>query len=518
MSVEEASVTTSKKTRIPRQTMPEQDPAVRRHNFQEVPLGYTEEQAILEAQRCIQCKNPLCIGGCPVCIDIPGFIKLVAEGDFRAAIRNMKESNLLPAICGRVCPQETQCEAECILGKKYEPVAIGRLERFVADWERATGKVEIPAVASPSGKRVAVVGSGPAGLTVACDCARMGHEVELFEALHKPGGVLVYGIPEFRLPKAILDAEVHTLERMGVKLHFNYVIGKLETVDELLERFDAVFIGTGAGLPWFMNIPGEDLVGVFSANEYLTRSNLMKAYDFPVADTPTMTGRVVATIGGGNVAMDSARTALRLGAERSLIIYRRSETEMPARIEEIHHAKEEGVEFNLLTAPIKFVGDERGRVRSMELLKMELGAPDASGRRRPVPLEGSNYMMDVDVVIVAIGNGPNPLIPQTTSDIETTKHGNIVADQKSLMTSKEKVFAGGDIVLGAATVILAMGQGRVAAQAIDDYFHTGDPNQLAGELKDALQKYLQRYPKMSVKQVRNGVLALQRSVDELDRG
>jgi glutamate synthase (NADPH) small chain len=363
-----------------------------------------------------------------------------------------------------------------------------------------------------------VVGSGPAGLTVAVDCARRGHEVEVFEALHKPGGVLVYGIPEFRLPKSIVDAEVHTLERMGVKIHYNYVIGKLETVDELLERFDAVFIGTGAGLPWFLGVPGEDLIGVMSANEYLTRSNLMKAYDFPIADTPTAAGGIVATIGGGNVAMDAARTAVRLGAEQSYIIYRRSETEMPARIEEIHHAQQEGVEFRMLTAPIRFIGDEHGRLRQMELLRMELGEPDASGRRRPVPVEGSNYTLDVDTAIVAIGNGPNPLIPRTTPEITTSRGGNILADAKTLLTAKESVFAGGDIVLGAATVILAMGQGRQAAGAIDDYFHTGDPQQLAHELHDALKSYLERYPAMSVKQVRNAVLGLQQAVDEMDRG
>jgi glutamate synthase (NADPH) small chain len=507
-----------KKDRVPRQPMPEQEPDVRRRNFREVPFGYSEEQARLEASRCIQCKTPLCVEGCPVNINIPGFIKLIAEGDLRGSIRKMKEANLLPAVCGRVCPQETQCEERCILGKKYEPVAIGRLERFIADWERSTGRIEIPAVGQSSGKRVAVIGSGPAGLTVAVDCARMGHEVEVFEALHKPGGVLVYGIPEFRLPKAIVDAEVHTLERMGVKIHYNYVVGKLETVDELLDRFDAVFIGTGAGLPWFMGVPGENLIGVFSANEYLTRSNLMKAYDFPVVDTPTITGGIVATIGGGNVAMDSARTAIRLGADKSYIIYRRSEVEMPARIEEIHHAQQEGVEFHLLTAPVRFIGNEKGRVRQMELLRMELGEPDASGRRRPVPVEGSNYILDVDSIVVAIGNGPNPLIPQTTPDIATRKGGNIIADEKTLMTSKEKVFAGGDIVLGAATVILAMGQGRIAAQAIDDYFHTGDPQQLAGELREALKRYLERYPAMAVKQVRNAMLAMQKVVDEMDGG
>jgi glutamate synthase (NADPH/NADH) small chain len=484
-AVADETAAPKKKERVPRQPMPEQDPAVRRHNFNEVPFGYSEETAIVEAGRCIQCKKPLCVEGCPVRIDIPGFIRLIAEGDFRGSIRKMKETNILPAICGRVCPQETQCEIKCILGKKFEPVAIGRLERFIADWERASGEVEVPEIAKPTGKRVAVVGSGPAGLTVAADLARMGHHVELFEALHKPGGVLVYGIPEFRMPKAIVNAEVHTLERMGVEIHYDFVVGKLETVDELLGRFDAVFIGTGAGLPWFMGIPGEDLVGVFSANEYLTRSNLMRAYDFPNADTPMLRGRHVATIGGGNVAMDSARTAVRLGAEKSYIIYRRSEVEMPARIEEIHHAQQEGVEFHLLTNPIRFIGDEKGRVRQMELLRMELGEPDASGRRRPVPVEGSNYTLDVDTVIVAIGNGPNPLIPQTTPDIETKKWGNIIVDEKTMMTTKQGVFAAGDIVLGAATVILAMGGGRDTAQAIDDFFHIDDPTETAGEREGA---------------------------------
>jgi glutamate synthase (NADPH) small chain len=511
---------TTKKERIPRTPMPEQLPQERRFNFREVPLGYSEEQAVVESTRCIQCKNPLCVEGCPVGIDIPGFIKLISQRDFRGAIRRMKETNILPAICGRVCPQETQCEIKCILGKKYEPVAIGRLERYIADWERerSGGEIETPLIARPTGKRVAIVGSGPAGLTAAADLARLGHRVDVFEALHKPGGVLIYGIPEFRLPKSIVDAEVHTMERMGVRLHLDYVVGKTETVDELLERFDAVFIGTGAGLPWFMGIPGEDLVGVFSANEYLTRSNLMKAYDFPISDTPTLTGRHVAVVGGGNVAMDAARTALRLGAENCYLVYRRSETEMPARIEEIHHAKEEGVDFRLLTNPIRFIGDARGRVVQMELLRMELGAPDASGRRRPVPIEGSEYIVDVDTVVVSIGNGPNPLIPQTTPDIGTRKGGNIVVDEKTLMTSKEGVFAGGDIVLGAATVILAMGQGRQAARAIDDYFHTGDPHQLASELHEALDSYLQRYPAMKDKSIRSALLELTHKVDERQAG
>jgi len=457
---------------IERHAMPEQEAEQRRNNFNEVPFGYSEETAMLEAARCIQCKKPTCIDGCPVNIDIPAFIKLIAEGNFRGAIRKMKETNMLPAICGRVCPQETQCEEVCVLGKKYKPVAIGRLERFIADWERESGEVDIPEVAPSTGKKVAVVGAGPAGLTVAIDCARFGHKVEVFEALHKPGGVLVYGIPEFRLPKAIVNAEVDVLKRMGVDIHYNYVVGKLESVNELLERFDAVFIGTGAGLPWFMGIPGENLIGVYSANEYRTRSNLMRAFDFPAYDTPTLKGGVVVTVGGGNVAMDSARTALRLGADRSILVYRRSRVEMPARVEEVEHAEHEGVEFHLLTNPIRCMGDEKGRVKQIECIKMELGEPDDSGRRRPVPMPGSEYIMDVNTVVIAIGNGPNPLIPQTTGDIETKKWGNIIADDKC-RTTKRGVFAGGDIVLGAATVILAMGAGRDAAKAINEYFETG---------------------------------------------
>jgi len=502
--------------RTPRQSMPEQDPAERRKNFNEVPLGYDADTAVVEASRCIQCRNPLCVEGCPVKIDIPGFIKLIAERDFRGSIRKMKETNMLPAICGRVCPQETQCEEKCILGKKFKPVAIGRLERFVADWERHSGLVEVPDMAPATHKKVAVVGAGPAGLTVAIDCARYGHYVEIFEALHKPGGVLIYGIPEFRLPKEIVAAEVDIVEKMGVKIHYNYVVGKLETLDELLARFDAVFVGTGAGLPWFMGIPGEDLIGVYSANEYLSRSNLMRGYDFPTFDTPTMFGGNVATIGGGNVAMDSARTALRLGAENSYLVYRRSEVEMPARIEEIHHAKEEGVDFRLLTNPIRFIGDDDGRVRQMELLKMELGEPDDSGRRRPVPIEGSNYFVDVDTVIIAIGNGPNPLIPQTTPDLETKKWGNIIVNEQTLMTSKDGVFAGGDIVLGAATVILAMGQGRIAARSIDDFLRTGDPRQLADEMENAMHAYISRYPDTSWDQVKRALGLLTESVDKAE--
>lgn len=457
----------------PRQKMPEQDPAVRRKNFNEVPFGYTPELAKLEASRCIQCKKPLCVAGCPVEIDIPGFIKLIAEGDFLGAARKLKETNSLPAICGRVCPQEDQCEKVCVVGRKTEPVAIGRLERFAADFEMGSGKTYIPEPAVPTGKKVAIVGAGPAGLTVAGDLVQMGHEVCVFEALHKPGGVLVYGIPEFRLPKAIVQTEVDNLIKMGVKIEYNAVIGKIETVDELLGNgYDAVFIGSGAGLPTFMNIPGENLNGVFSANEFLTRVNLMKAYKFPECDTPIANSKRVAVLGGGNVAMDSARTAVRIGAEEVFIVYRRSKTEMPARIEEIHHAEEEGVIFHLLTNPVKFIGDDNGWVKAMECIKMELGEPDSSGRRRPVPVQGSNYIMEIDAAVVSIGNGANPLIPQTTPGLNVNKWGNIIADDNSCKTSKKGVFAGGDIVIGAATVILAMGAARKAARAIDEYLKT----------------------------------------------
>ncbi|MBU1702287.1 MAG: NADPH-dependent glutamate synthase [Candidatus Eisenbacteria bacterium] len=468
-----APETKPKKVKIPRQPMPEQDPKKRSREFTEVALGYSADMAVLEASRCIQCKKPLCVSGCPVGIDIPGFIRLISEKDFRSAVRLLKQMNILPAICGRVCPQETQCEAKCILGKKGEPVAIGRLERFLADWERESDQVDVPKVAPPTGKKVAIVGSGPAGLTAAVDCARMGHEVEVFEALHKPGGVLIYGIPEFRLPNTIVEAEVNILKKMGVKIHCNYVVGRIETIDEMLERFDAIFVGTGAGLPVFMHIPGENLIGVYSANEYLTRSNLMHAYDFPSYDTPLARGGVVATIGGGNVAMDSARTALRLGAERSLLIYRRGREEMPARHEEIEHAEAEGVELFLLTSPTRVLGNDKGRVKALECVKMELGEPDAGGRRRPVVIEGSEHTYDVNTIVVAIGNGPNPLIPQTTPDIQIKRWGNIEANEATGKTNKRGVFAGGDIVLGAATVILAMGAGQTAAKAIDEYLKTG---------------------------------------------
>lgn len=465
------AVPKKKKEKVPRQPMPEQAPEVRRHNFQEVPFGYPVEIAQLEASRCIHCKKPTCIEGCPVGIDIPGFLREVRDGRFVEAARILKADNALPAICGRVCPQEEQCEKVCVLAIKGESVAIGRLERFVADWERETGNIQIPPIAPSTGRKVAVVGSGPAGLTVAGELAVRGHKVTIFEALHKPGGVLIYGIPEFRLPKAIVMAEVDYVKKLGVEIVYNAVIGKYFTLEELMkeEGFDAVFVGTGAGLPYFMNIPGENLIGVYSANEFLTRSNLMRAYDFPNADTPIVRSRNVAVIGGGNVAMDAARTALRLGAENVYLVYRRSRAEMPARIEEVHHAEQEGIQFNLLTNPTAIKGNDKGRVTSMTCLRMELGEPDASGRRRPVPILGSEFDFEVDTVIVAIGNGANPLLPEATPALKVNKWGNIIADKDTGLTSIPGVYAGGDIVIGAATVILAMGAGKQAAKAMHDY-------------------------------------------------
>ncbi len=460
--------------KIPRQPMGEQPPLERVKNFFEVPLGYGEAEAMKEAQRCIQCKKPLCVAGCPVNIDIPWFIRLIAEGKFVEAARKLKETNTLPAVCGRVCPQEDQCEKVCIIGKKGEPVAIGRLERFAADYEREHDAAVIPDIPSWTGKKAAVVGAGPAGLTVASDLVRKGHKVTVFEALHTPGGVLMYGIPEFRLPKRIVLSEVEFLRRMGVEIVVNAVVGKLETIDELLANgYDAVFIGSGAGLPNFMNIPGENLAGVYSANEYLTRVNLMKAYQFPEYDTPVIRGRKVVVVGAGNTAMDAARTALRLCPEEVSIVYRRSREEMPARAEEIHHGEQEGLNFQLLTHPKRFIGDKDGRLKAVECVRMELGAPDESGRRRPVEVKGSEFCIDADVAIISIGNGANPLIPQTTPDIKVNKWGNITIDQDTGRTSKKGVFSGGDIVRGGATVILAMGDGRRAADSMHEYLTHG---------------------------------------------
>jgi len=457
---------------IPSQDMPAQAPEIRRANTSEVATGYTEAQALLEAQRCLRCKKQPCIKGCPVAIDIRDFVTAIAQGDFQAAVNTIKLSSLLPAICGRVCPQETQCQAECTVGKSLKDplksVAIGRLERFVADWERERGTISVPEVKPPTGKKVGVVGSGPAGLVVAADVRREGHEVTVFEAFHKFGGVMLYGIPEFRLPKEIVRKEVETLEAMGVEMIPNFVVGRTRKLMDLMEKdgYDALFVGTGAGLPKFMNIEGEELVGVFSANEYLTRANLMRAYEKGKAATPIANSRKVAVFGGGNVAMDSARTALRLGAEEVHLIYRRTEKEMPARVEEVEHAKEEGVQFHILQNAKRILGDEHGLVTSIECLRYELGEPDASGRRRPLEIKGSEFEFEVDTVIVAIGNSSNPLIKQTTPALETTDWGTLVADDDGL-TSVPRVFAGGDIVLGAATVILAMGQGRRAAAAIN---------------------------------------------------
>ena len=454
--------------------MPEQEPDVRNKNFLEVNLGFTEELAKMEAMRCIQCPKPVCISGCPVGIKIQEFIKLVADGDYLGAAAKIKEDNTLPAICGRVCPQEEQCEKVCTVGKKNDSVAIGRLERFVADYERDHVGIRIPERKPPTGKKIAVVGSGPAGLSCAADLIQMGHAVTVFEALHELGGVLVYGIPEFRLPKEIVKAEVESLRKLGVDFQTNSVIGFTDTIDELLSTgYDAAFIAVGAGLPYFMNIPGENLIGVYSSNEFLTRVNLMKAYKFPDYDTPVFNcyGKNVAVFGGGNTAMDAVRTSKRLGAKNAYIIYRRSEVEMPARKEEVHHAKEEGIEFLILQNPLEFIGDEKGWLKQVKLMKNELGEPDASGRRKPVPIKGSEYIMDIDMAIVAIGNGSNPIIQKTTPDMNYNKWGNILVDETTMKTSKKGVFAGGDIVTGGATVILAMGAGRTAAKAINEYLN-----------------------------------------------
>ena len=462
-----------KKEKVPRQPMPEQDPRRRAKNFEEVPYGYDDETAIKEASRCLTCKRPKCVAGCPVGINIPKFVNLIAEGRFIEAAVSLKEQTALPAVCGRVCPQESQCEAECILGKKGDPVAIGRLERFAADYAREHGEKE-PELAEPTGKKVAVVGAGPAGITVAGDLARWGHKVVMFEALHLPGGVLMYGIPQFRLPKEIVQYEINNLRKLGVEIHTDYVVGKSDTVDKLFEKgFDAVFIGTGAGLPSFLRIPGENAIGVYSANEFLTRANLMKAYDFPKYATSPIRAKHVITVGGGNVAMDSARTALRLGA-KSTVVYRRAREQMPAREEEIHHAEEEGVDFKLLNNPVRVLIDDNNKVRGMEIIEMELGEPDDSGRRRPVPKEGSNYEIEADAVVISIGNKPNPLIPQTTEALDVSKWGTVVANEETMETSKEGVYAAGDIVSGAATVISAMGQAKKAARSIHKYLMGGE--------------------------------------------
>lgn len=454
--------------------MPHQDPLVRAKNFDEVALGYSAEIAMAEAERCLNCKKSFCKEGCPVSVDIPEFISLVKEGKFEEAAQVIKRTNALPAVCGRVCPQEHQCEKFCIVGKKNEPVAIGRLERFVGDFmidkDAQAEKVE------PTGYKVAIVGSGPAGLACAADLARQGHNVTMFEALHTPGGVLMYGIPEFRLPKKIVQTEIENLKKMGVTIETNAIIGQIASLDELLteEGFDAAFLGTGAGTPYFMNLPGENFNGVYSANEFLTRSNLMKAYCFPHCDTPIKVGKSVAVLGGGNVAMDAARTALRLGAEDVYIVYRRSRAELPARLEEVEHAEEEGVKFLFLTNPTRYIGSDEGWLTGLECIKMELGEPDASGRRKPVPLPDSTFVLPLDVVVVAIGQGPNPLLTKTTPDLETNKRGNIVADETG-KTSKEGIYAGGDVVTGAATVIKAMGAGRAAANSIHEYLIAKGP-------------------------------------------
>jgi glutamate synthase (NADPH/NADH) small chain len=463
-----------KKKKAFREPMPKQKVEDRVRNFNEVALGYTEEQAKSEAQRCLQCPKPLCVQGCPVDINIPGFIRLIIEGKYTEAADKIKEDDILPRMTGRVCPQEEQCEAKCVLGVKQKPIAIGRLERFVADYEAKSSEVRAPAIQVAKNKKVAVVGSGPAGLTVAADCARMGYDVKIFEALHKPGGVLAYGIPEFRLPKEIVSREVETLGKMGVELECNVIIGKTITVEQLFEEgYDAIFLGVGAGLPRFLGVEGENLLGIYSANEFLTRVNLMKAYKFPEYDTPINVGEKVVVVGGGNVAMDSARSALRLGTKEVHIVYRRSRQEMPARNEEIENAEEEGIIFDLLVNPLEFLGDEDGWVESIKMIKMKLGKEDDSGRRRPVPIEGSEFLYDIDTVVIAIGQNANPILLDATPEIKKNKWGYIDADSETCKTSMEGVFAGGDIVTGEATVIAAMGAGRKAARAIDEYLKTG---------------------------------------------
>lgn len=464
--------TRKKPERIPRQIMPVRSPEERIQDFEEVALGFDTELAKLEAQRCLQCPKQPCVDGCPVAVDITGFIQLISEGDFVAAAQKIKETNLLPAVCGRVCPQEEQCEQVCVVGKIDAPVAIGRLERFVADYERNQGTVGLPKVAPPSGKKVAVIGSGPAGITVSYELLQAGHQVTIFEALHELGGVLVYGIPEFRLPKKIVAAEIDTIKKLGAEIRLNMLIGKTRTIDQLMveDGFDAVFIGTGAGLPMFMNLPGENLNGISSANEFLTRVNLMKAYREEYV-TPVKVGKKVAVIGAGNVAMDAARSAKRVGGDDTevSIIYRRARDQMPAREEEIHHAEEEGIIFNLLTNPVRWIGDENNYVKAAECIKMKLGEPDDSGRRRPIPIKGSEHIVEVDTVIIALGTMPRKFIAETTPDLKTSDWGTFLVEEESGATSKKGVFAGGDIVTGSATVIKAMGAGRVAAIAINEY-------------------------------------------------
>ncbi len=461
-------------SKAPRQEMPEQEPDRRRANFDEVTFGYTAEMAQLEAARCLQCRRPTCIAGCPVEVLIPDFVREVSEGRLADAARTLKRRNNLPAICGRVCPQETQCEVTCVLSKRGEPIAIGRLERFVADWEQEYG-VQNPEIAPATGRRVAVVGAGPGGLTAAADLARRGHGVVIYESLHEPGGVLMYGIPEFRLPKSIVRAEVEFVQSLGVEIRYNSVVGKLFTVDELLSRHDALFLATGAGLPIWMGIPGENLNGVFSANEFLTRVNLMKAYRFPEYDTPVRRGRRVAVIGAGNVAVDAARTALRLGAEDVRVVYRRSAEEMPARAEEVAHARAEGVAFDFLAAPVGLEGDEKGWVRGMRLIQMRLGESGADGRRVCYPEEDTEFDLVVDMVIMAIGTRPNPLVFAEVEGLERTRHGTVVANEGTGRTTKERVWAGGDITTGSATVIWAMGAGKRAAADIDAYLRSPKP-------------------------------------------